>query len=311
MSARLGVVRWLVPAAVVATAALAWWLWTTGEPESSEPPVAPQVAATPPPEHTAPVEVSPPDGGGQPAEHGAVETEPSPNELWEAVKFVCPWPPLPSSWLVLDAPCLSAMNRLRLDENYGDARGWREVMADPLGTRRAVAEALGRPECRVPPSEEWPAETRPELRDACAAEAMLRLASLQDKCVEKLHTDWERVFAGSLAKIDKISDSQEEYHRWVESDHTSDANNLWRTYMCRTVPPEAFEWIEALPVPPGDPTASRYNRPPITQALDLYDAARRLGADIPDWAMGQLELVAEIERRRGQGLLDETEGPFH
>ena len=77
------------------------------------------------------------------------------------------------------------------------------------------------------------------------------------------------------------------------------------------MPPEAFEWIEALPVPPGDPTASRYNRPPITQALDLYDAARRLGADIPDWAMGRLELVAEIERRLGQGLLDETEGPFH
>ncbi|MCY3839773.1 MAG: hypothetical protein OXH09_14150 [Gammaproteobacteria bacterium] len=66
------------------------------------------------------------------------------------------------------------------------------------------------------------------------------------------------------------------------------------------MPSEAFEWIEALPMPPGDPTAHRYNRPPITQALDLYDAARRLGAEIPDWALGRLELQAEIEKRREQ-----------
>ena len=76
------------------------------------------------------------------------------------------------------------------------------------------------------------------------------------------------------------------------------AGLYWETYMCRTVPPEVFVWIEALPVPPGDPTAHRHNRTPITQALDLYDAARWLGAEILDWALGQLELVAEIENRR-------------
>ena len=310
MSARLGVVRWLLPAAAVA-AGLAWWHWTAGDPESPEPPAAaPPDAAAPPPEQA--VAASRPDDDGQPAGSVAAEPEPTPERLWEEVKSVCPWPPLPSSWQVLDGPCLSAMNRLRLDRNLdGAARGWRAVLADPLGARRAVAEALDRPECRVPPAQDWPGETRPDLREACAAEAMLRLASLQDKCVERLHTDWETVYADSLARYDRISESQDEYHRRVEDMHDARPYAYWETYMCRTAPPEAFEWIETLPAPPGDPTAHRYNRPPITQALDLYDAARRLGAEIPDWALGRLELVVEIERRREQGLLDVTEDPFH
>ena len=121
---------------------------------------------------------------------------------------------------------------------------------------------------------------------------------MQDQCVEKLHTDWESVRMRSNAMVDSISDSQEKYHRLVEMDHKARAYNYSETYLCRTVPPEAFEWIVALPVPPGDPTASRYERPPITQALDLYDAARRLGAEIPDWALGRLEYRAEVRRRQ-------------
>lgn len=136
------------------------------------------------------------------------------------------------------------------------------MLADPVGARRAVAEALDRPECRAPLSESWPGEVRPDLYKACSAEAMLRLASLQDKCVERLHTDWEKVWSRSVGRAEEIADTQEKYHRMVESDHYARANNYWRTYTCRTVPPEAFEWIEALPVPPGDPTANRYGRPP-------------------------------------------------
>ena len=194
------------------------------------------------------------------------------------------------------------MNRLDDNPEGGAPPGWRDVLLDdPLGTRRAVAAAFDRPECGVAAlAHDWPGETRSELRGTCAADAMLRLASLQDKCVERLYTDWEQVRTGSQAMVERISDSQQEYHRLVESDNQAAAGLFWETYMCRTVPPEAFEWIEALPVPPGDPTAHRYNRPPITQALDLYDAARRLGAEIPDWALGRLELEAEIEKRREQ-----------
>ena len=32
------------------------------------------------------------------------------------------------------------------------------------------------------------------------------------------------------------------------------------------------------------PTTRHYDRPPYTQALDLYDTARRLGTDVPEWA---------------------------
>ena len=261
-----------------------------------------RVLATPP---SATTELAFRSGVDRRAESGqreayavAAEPETPADRKWEAVRRYCPWPPLPSAWQVLDEPCLTAMNTLRLDEHLdGDACGWREVLADPLGTRRAVAEALDRPECGAPPSNDRSSETRSDLREACAAEAMLRLASLQDKCVERLHTDWESVHTGSMATVDRISDSQEDYYRLVESHHEARANNLWRTYMCRTVPPEAFEWIEALPVPPGDPTAYRYGRPPITQALDLYAAARRFGLDIPEPAIRRLKILAESAER--------------
>ena len=192
------------------------------------------------------------------------------------------------------------MSRLRPDKSLNDARGWREALADPVGTRRSVVEALDRPECRVPPSDDWPGETRPDLYEICSAEAMLRLASLQDKCVERRHADWESIRSRSMAQVDRISDSQEEYHRRIESDDRARAGLYWEAYMCRTVPPEAFEWIETLPVPIGDPTANRYGRPPITQALDLYLAARRLGAEIPDGLIGRLKVHAERAEREAK-----------
>ena len=176
--------------------------------------------------------------------------------------------------------------------------GWRWPLADaPLGTRRTVAAALYNPECEVALAEDWPGEIRAELREPCSAAAMIRLAELQDQCVERLHTDWESVRKQSKAMVEEISDSQEKYYHWIESDNKRQTYLYWETYLCRKVPPEAFEWIEALPVPPGDPAASRHERPPITQALDLYDAARRLGAEIPDWALEKLEYRAEVRRR--------------
>jgi len=202
---------------------------------------------------------------------------------------------VPSAWKVLGESCLSAMGSLKRD--------WSRVLTDGPGTRSTVSGALARPECAVALADDWPGETQHDLRDVCSAAAMVRLAELQSQCVERLHTDWEAVFSpthDSAPEQMAASLSQEAYHRLVEGDYRRAAHILWETYMCRTVPPEAFEWIEALPVPPGDPTAHRYNRPPITQALDLYDAARRLGAEIPGWALGRLELEAEIRQRREQ-----------
>ena len=191
-----------------------------------------------------------------------------------------------------------------------DEDGWRRPLADAVGTRRAVAAALDDPQCQVALSEGWPGEIRPDLYETCSAEAMLRLASLQDKCVERLHTDWEKVWSRSFGRAAEIADTQEKYHRMVESENESRAGLYWETYLCRRVPPEAFEWIEALPVPPGDPTANRYGRPPITQSLDLYAAARRLGADIPDRLIRRLKIHAERAEREEkwrQQLLAEPE----
>ena len=277
---------WLALPAAVAAAGVAWWYWSTDAPAPT--PAPPTAAVSPPTEASFP-----PKADRQTAD-AVVEPAAAPDDpdrLWEAVRRQCPWPPLPSSWEVLGEPCLSAMEALAED-------GWRRPLADALGTRRTVAAALDNPECGVALAQDWPGETRPALRELCSGAAMVRLAELQDQCVEKLHMDWESARVRSNAMVDEVSDSQEEYHRLVESRDRARAYNYSETYMCRMVRPEAFEWIEALPVPPGDPTASRHERPPITQALDLYDAARRLGAEIPDWALGRLEYRAEVRRRQ-------------
>ena len=283
--------RWLLLPAAVAAAGVAWWHWTADAPEPT--PVPPAAVSTPAAAAASPPEPSFPPKADRRTADAVVEPAAAPDDpdrLWEAVRRLCPWPPVPSSWEVLGEPCLAAMEDLHVD-------GWRRPLADALGTRRAVAAALRNPECRVALAQDWPGETRPALREPCAAAAMMRLAELQENCVERLHTDWESVRVRSNAMVEN-SDSQEKYHRWIESDHKARAYNYSETYLCRLVPPEAFEWVVALPVPPGDPTASRHERPPITQALDLYDAARRLGAEIPDWALGRLEYRAEVRRRQ-------------
>ena len=218
---------------------------------------------------------------------------------WEAVKRHCTWPPEPSAWSVLDGPCLSAMNALHLDAK------WRWVMDDPTGTRRTVVAALDDSQCHVPTG-----ESRPDLYEACAAEAMVRLARLQGLCFERAHTDWgvviPRARARSLRHAIEIGGGRhEEYLRAVEEINTSDAYVLWAAYTCRTAM-DALDWLEALPRPPGnmanaglevyDPLFNGredlvntdfqgfvdYAAPSLTQYVELIALARRLGAKVPD-----------------------------
>ena len=165
MPLRLGIARWLpAAAAAVAVGVFAWWYLGTGDPESGTPPATTPTATAPPqPEHVAEAVEGLRSEGGGPAEPDAPDRPP-----WEVVRTVCPWPPLPSSWQVLDEPCLSAM--IRLDDNPvgGAPPGWRNALQnDPLGTRRAVAAALARHDCSmVALADDWPGETRPALREA-------------------------------------------------------------------------------------------------------------------------------------------------
>ncbi len=76
---------------------------------------------------------------------------------------------------------------------------------------------------------------------------------------------------------------QDDYYRLLGSKDLDNASFLWKAFMCRSAA-NALVWVEALPRPLGDPADWRYRRPPYSQALDLYDTARRLGAEVPEWA---------------------------
>ena len=208
-----------------------------------------------------------------------LESEPSGDQPSDedGIKRDCPWPPDPATWRVLDERCLAVLNRTRLDPD------WRRVLDDPLGTKQAVVAAFDNPECRVPEG-----ETRPDLYEACAAEAMVRLAELQRKCLRELHMDWDDIYSPARPTAPErraANVTQEEFYRIVEDISVGAAHNLWRVYMCRSVPPEAFDWVEALPEPPAGTVGLVTIIP--DQSKDLYVSASRLGATVPDWVLSE------------------------
>ena len=191
-----------------------------------------------------------------------------------AIKRDCPWPPSPGAWRTLDRPCLSAV------EQYGANDHWRFTFEkDPFETRRAVVAALDDPRCRVPAG-----EVRPDLYEACAAEAMVRLAALQITCVYYLHWNPDETYARgrqSLARTAAEAITQDEYYLEAAKEDITDAYVLWRFHACRSVA-GAVDWVDAIPPPlfPLGEAERRHRRGnplPETQYDDLREAARRLG----------------------------------
>ena len=275
----------LAAAALVAAAA---WLWRTAPSDASDAraaAVAPPVVGAPP----APAAPRPeePDPAGDAAMMAGIDGD----DEWGPVKRHCPWPPEPSTWEVLDGPCLTAMNATRPD--YDE---WRRLLADAGGTRRAVVVALDDPQCRVPRG-----ERRPDLYEACAAEAMVRLAELQRKCMERAHADWHAYYDRETRySVTTRAETQEQFHGRLAQRAESLAGVLWRAYMCR-MDMDALAWVEALPeprddlafagqliyVPPTDDDplgdGTGWSRDPeLTQDAALYALARRLGAEVPE-----------------------------
>ena len=190
----------------------------------------------------------------------------------------------------------------------------RSLLDDARGTRRAAAVALDDAQCHVPIG-----EGRPDLREACAADAMVRLARLQSRCMVMAHKDWKMAIAKSAGRAGRVAalrgGSQEEYIRLVEEVDSNLAHSLWKVYMCRSEM-DALEWLEALPRPPGNLANAGLEvydpefigtedvidaieaelgvddlddwglidpvPPAITQSVELYALARRLGAQLPD-----------------------------
>ena len=265
----------LVAAVLLAAAcAVAWWIWIDGpQPTPAAVPPQPTPAAVPP-------QSSPPLGPRLVAGEAEVER-------------VCPWPPDPLSWQVFDAACLEAMDAIMMDDL------WRRMLDDDhLGTRRAVAEALDRPVCRIPLAFDadgtlMPGEVRADLRETCAAGAMARLAELQALCFQTVHMDLDLRLLMRQSFNDLAYDESPdlgEYHRRERDEAHGAARTYWKVYRCRSVPPEALEWIDALPTPRDMDVydaaqavffnaANVYGRrrSEITQAKYLLEAAHRLG----------------------------------
>ena len=290
MSAPLKAAGGLLAGATLAAAA--WFL----RPDPVQTAVTPAPAAVPPAapparviRETTTLGMAADDDPGLPAVGDVTLRLKNPG-YWDAVKRHCPWPPDVSAWEVIDPPCLSAMNAMRLDDE------WRRILSDPGGTRRAVVAALDDQQCRVPRG-----ESRPDLREACAADAMILLAELQRNCLETAHIDWQAVHDRRAASTHRISDTQDDYHRWAEEDAEDLAYVLWKAYMCKA-DIEALAWIESLPEPPGDladagrdsfakfesdgqggVTLTSLVAPRLTQDVELYALAWRLGAEVPEW----------------------------
>ena len=271
----------LAVAMLLAAAGAAWWIGTDrfAPPPTEAAPLQPlalplqQLLAVPP--ETA----APPEKTAEPPHDS--------RSLAEAeVERVCPWPPDPLSWQVLGAPCLAAMDAFMMNDR------WRRLLDDDhLATRRAVIEAFDRPECRVPVAADADGfltpgeEARPDLRKTCAADAMARLASLQGMCFVHLHMDLDFALEARQSLDDReqnMNPDIAEYRRRARDNNHLYARTYWNVYRCRLVPPEAMEWVEALPPPPremGRIEAAFFNfdASAVTQSTYLLEAARRLG----------------------------------
>ena len=226
-------------------------------------------------------------------------TDPKPSADWEEAKRDCPWPPRVDTWRALDSRCVATMERLRPAD-------WVFALHDPLATRQTVIAAFDKPECLEPLE-----QTRAGLYEACSAESIVRLAVLQNNCVDALRPDWNERLDANLDMKLRLDPgtaqitlgsyppySQEEYYRLVESHNRFVAEALWRTHLCDSVPAGALDWIDALPIPPDHQTQGLFADLP-TQAPDLVEAARRLGASIPDSALPPFEIRGSRPRYRG------------
>ncbi|MDE0177111.1 MAG: hypothetical protein OXP36_00820 [Gammaproteobacteria bacterium] len=203
---------------------------------------------------------------------------------------------------------------------------WEEAFTDVAGARRAVKDALGKPECaafilydskeKFGIADGRDVEATPQLREVCAADGAARLAMVHAGCVKLLrragrldlslerHPDDEaaaavlrerdsayRHEANWVWAVEHLDDDPtltlEEY--WRRRDEIEDERFrfAWRRLMCRAVPPEAFALLDALPEPGHD----------IHQGHHLRRYAARLGNE---WALA----VAERNEEEVWGPVD-------
>lgn len=176
----------------------------------------------------------------------------------------------------LSATCAAELDRLFLDQRVGalplpgpfdfpgraherqawwpgplvDSMRWRDVLADPLALRRAVAKAADAPKCRA-----MPGEAPHSLREDCAAHEFARLSALHYACGEILYWeevdwyDWDAQWAESRQHLDGSEHYRAQYAAQVARLEAGQLHFVWRLAKCRDVPNAAMAPIEAVRPP--------------------------------------------------------------
>ena len=308
-------------AATLTALAGVWWLGGTGsappvdEPSNTPPPADPVVAPQ--------------------AEERTELTRSDPDVVAPTVSLEDLWNLCPSPWSGIGEQCAAALDGRYQGEPVGlaqlhknpmlwersppaasDGIEWRDVFADPEETREAATAALGREECHVPEG-----ETRPDLGETCAADAIAKLAMLHEACVMPLvmHSDFnpwrapgveptwfgpsddqlDERWAYWIGRLDQDpSLSVEEY--WDRRKEIDDARFrfAWRLMRCKAVPETSLAWLESLPTPTGNPQNEH-------QGGHLTGIAARLGSEWAQREIEQADRIARENRKRRQRALIE------
>ena len=270
---------WLAPA--LGAACLALWRWSTHELPPDE--YTQQVSPSADRLHEAETPIARPAANVSP---GEAEAEPAEAMDTVALRRLCGRP-----WAAnFSAECLAVLERRYqggvpdpepMERQFrpvmlGEPVTWREVFEDVDAGLAAVEDALGRPECLVPEG-----RFRLDLRDACAANDIARLAIVRRECVKLLLYDdvesRQRRWDIDMGAVDRAAD-QAEYYRRLEQLSERWFGMMWRYGKCRAVPEAAlgnlgpFSW----PLGPGNF--------PMDQ-IDMMEAAARLGSD---WALSSV-----------------------
>ena len=153
----------------------------------------------------------------------------------------------------------------------GDRVTWRDALADPVGLRRTVANALEDRECRAVadalgrPGDGTSDPYRHDLRRRCAADAIARLSAFHYACIEPRSGagDWnwdeDPAWSAAWEVLDKADIDFDEYQRQRRAVQDAWFQLGWRVQRCRTIPDAAFRGLRV-----GDP---RENNPTWLELL--------------------------------------------
>ena len=229
MPARLRLALWLAPA--LGAACLALWHWSALGTLPDE--YTQQVSPSADRRHEAETPVARPAANVSP---GEAEAESAETVDTVALRRLCGRP-----WVAnFTAECLAVLERRYqggvpdpepMERQFrpvmlGEPVTWREVFEDVDAGLAAVEDALGRPECLVPEG-----RFRLDLRDACAANDIARLAIVRRECVKLLLYDdvesRQRSWDTHMHAVDRAAD-QTEYYRRLEQLSERWFGMMWR-----------------------------------------------------------------------------------